>query len=124
MCLAFIIGCQFGLVGLALAWVLAFPCAFVANLVRACPHLDLHLGEVIGALGRSALTSVVMYGCVALAREILPLPPLPLLLVLVVVGAVAYLAASALFNRRGIDEALALLRPERQPTVTETEARS
>lgn len=124
MCLAFIIGCQFGLVGLALAWVLAFPCVFLANLVRACPHLDLQLGEVMGAVGRSALTSGVMYGCVALARELLTLPPLPLLLVLVVVGAVAYLAASALFNRRGIDEALALLRPERQPTGTEREARS
>jgi len=124
MCLAFVVGCQFGLVGLALSWVLAFPCVFLANLVRAAPHLDLHLGEVIGALGRSALASGVMYGCVALAREHFALPPLPMLLLLALLGAVAYLAASSLFNRRGIDEALALLRPERQPSIADREARS
>jgi O-antigen/teichoic acid export membrane protein len=114
MCLAFVVGCQFGLTGLASAWVLAFPLVFVANVLRACPHLNLRLAEVLSALSRPLVASGIMYAAVATAREWLTLNPLAMLGVLVLVGGVAYLVSSLVFNKKDIFETLRLLRPAKQ----------
>lgn len=112
MCIAFVVGCQFDLIGLALAWVVAFPFMFFANVARACPHLELTLGQVGKALYRPAVVCALMYGAVSAVRHFLPaVAALPLLAILVAVGGAVYLGGSLILNKDGIDEAMRLLRP-------------
>lgn len=113
MCAAFVVGCQFGLIGLAFSWVLAFPLVFVVNALRACPHLNLRLSEVMSALSKPVLASGIMYGVVTIAREGLALSPLVMLGMLSLVGAMTYVAGSLVFNKSGVYEAKQLLRPSK-----------
>lgn len=111
MCIAFIVGCQFGLSGLAIAWVIGFPLCFLLTIFRAAPHLGLTLVEMLKALNRPILLSGLMYGTVAGMRQVLSLHGLPLLLVLIGVGAATYAMLSLILNRDGLTEAFRLLRP-------------
>lgn len=114
MCLAFVFGCQFGLVGLAWSWVVAFPAVFFANVARSCPYIDLRFKEVAAALSRPALVSGIMYAVVAMVRQLINLDPLSALSVLVVIGGATYIAGSLCFNRCGVSEAINLIRPVKQ----------
>lgn len=111
MCVAFVAGCQFGLTGLAIAWVLGFPLCFLLAVFRGAPHLGMTLGEMLMALSRPMLLSGFMFGMVTGVREILPLHGLPLLVMLIVVGATTYATLSLMLNRDGLMEAWRLLRP-------------
>jgi len=111
MCLAFVVGCQFGLLGLAMSWVIVFPLVFFFNAYRASSHLGLTLVDIVGALYRPVLASAVMYGSVYALRPVLDIPLLAVLVVLIATGAMAYLLATLLINRGGVMEAWRLLRP-------------
>ena len=113
MCIAFVVGCQFGLIGVALAWLLAFPCAFLANVHRARAHLDISVRNVIEALYKPMTASALMYVAVSLTRQNLAMQPLQLLAILIAVGCAAYMAASLAFNRAGVNEVLRLIKPEK-----------
>lgn len=114
MCIAFVVGCQFELLGLALSWVIVFPLIFVFNMIRAAPHLGLTLGAILQALYKPLLVSAIMYGAVAATRQVLFMAPLPSLLLLIAVGACTYGVFSLLLNRQSLIEALHLLRPTKQ----------
>lgn len=128
MCAAFVVGCQAGLPGMALAWISAFPLVFLANVALSRRHLDLTLSAVILALLKPLLASLLMYGAVWGMREglaslavppalhALTLLPLPRLGILVFTGALAYLLGNLLFNRTGLAEVMGLLRPARLET--------
>jgi O-antigen/teichoic acid export membrane protein len=110
MCSTFIVGAQFGLIGLSLAWVVGYPVALLFNLLRSCKHMDLHAREVATTLSRPALSCGLMYASVALTRQILPWPiGLSNLVVLIAVGAITCVVFSFAFNRPGIDEVRNLL---------------
>ena len=110
MCAAFLLGTQFGLIGLSLAWVLTFPAAFLFNLLRSCDHFDLPAREILKALSRPALAGGLMYASVALSRHVLPWSlPLVNLVALVAVGVVSYVGLTFAFNNEGVREARDLL---------------
>ncbi len=110
MCGAFIVGAQFGLIGLSLAWLIVFPGAFLFNLLRSCKYLDLRAREIGTTLSRPALSCGLMYGSVALVREILPWPVgISNLILLIIVGAITYIAFSLVLNRSGVDEIRSLM---------------
>jgi teichuronic acid exporter len=109
MPITFYIGCKFDLVGLALAWVLAFPLVFLGNLLRSLPHLKLQLTDFLAAMKAPALISAVMYGGVTLTRLALHAEPIVNLAVLVTVGVVLYAALSLVFNRGGVREVWAMI---------------
>ena len=113
MCVAFVFGCQFGLIGVALAWLTAFPCAFLANVRRARAHLDITVREVTAALWKPMMASALMYAAVAFTRHNLALQSLHLLAILIVVGGATYIAGSLVFNRKGVDEIVGLIRPQK-----------
>ena len=113
MCIAFVVGCQFGLNGVALAWLITFPGAFFANVHRACIHLEITMRDIISALYKPAAVSALMFGAVATTRQTLTIAPLPLLAVLIAVGGAVYLGGSLVFNKEGVNEVLRLLRPEK-----------
>lgn len=111
MCGAFLVGVQFGLLGLSLAWVLAFPGAFMFNLLRSCKHMDLTAIEIVTMLARPVLATSLMYILVAMARHLLPrASALANLSELVAVGAIAYTGFTFLFNRKGLSEVKNLIR--------------
>ena len=110
MCSAFVVGTQFGLYGLSLAWLLVFPAVFLFNLLQAGKYMGLTTLDIVSALFRPALSSGLMYLAVALARPLLPWNGVAALLALIATGAVAYGTSSFIFNRQGLLEAFDLLR--------------
>jgi teichuronic acid exporter len=110
---AFVIGVSVGeLLGLCLAWLVLAPLVFLQSMVLSLPALNMGVRQVLRAILPAVLASAVMYGTVALARHVIDsgLDDSWRLLVLVVVGALAYGTASWLINRTGAREMLALLR--------------
>ena len=114
MCSAFIVGTQFGLLGLSLSWIVCFSPTFLYNLLLASRHLGIGALEIAAALSPPALSSAMMYGVIALCRPWLPWPPLPNLIVLVALGAAAYFAFSLVFNRAGLRETWDILHSRKQ----------
>lgn len=111
MCVAFVVGCQFQLLGLALAWVIVFPLAFLFNMSRSSRYLGLTVKAIVLSLHKAVLTSSIMYASVAITRELLPLGPMSTLIALIAVGAITYLVANVLLNKAGLTEAVGLLKP-------------
>ena len=108
---AFVIGVNWGLMGLSIAWVIIVP-VLLRNLMRSAAALGLRVSDFLLALARPVLAAGLMYGVVAGTRALLfdtSAGPVGLFL-LVLVGALAYLAASWFFNRSGIREFLHLIR--------------
>ncbi len=110
MPVAFLIGCQFGLTGVALAWVCAFPVVTLINLIRSLPWLGTTLGHYLVAMGRAAGPGVIMYVAVTVTRRALDVGPLPGLIISIAVGGAVYVAATYLVNRKGAYEVLRLVR--------------
>ncbi len=110
MCSAFLVGTQFGLIGLTLAWLMVFPALFLFNLLRSCEHMDLAAKDIVSSLARPALASGLMYAAVAATRQLLPWSaPVGNLLILIAGGAVSYLIFTFAVNREGIAEVRSLL---------------
>lgn len=101
---AFLLGVQFGLTGLALAWLVAFPVAFVDNLARSARVLEVGVGRMLGTMARPAMIGAAMYGAVTLARGVLGLPPVPSLVCLAFIGAAVYAGLSLAANRAHLRE--------------------
>lgn len=114
MCVAFVIGCKFGLLGIALAWAVVFPLVFIFNTARTAPYLGITIGAIGGAVYKPMLASCLMYAVVTALRASCPLSStLALLVLLVMGGAATYLGASFALNREGLFEAWRMLRPPR-----------
>jgi len=110
MPIAFLVGCQYGLLGLSLAWVLAFPLVVLTNLFRSLHWLETKLRSYLFAMLRPAAIGAAMFGVVTLGRSLIALPQLPELIALILLGAGTYVVLSLLFNRAGCREMLWLLR--------------
>ncbi len=112
MPMAFLIGAQWGLLGVCWAWVLAFPPVYLVMLLRAKPVLGVGVGEVLRTMALPALASAAMFGAVALLRSLLgdSLAPAIRLPALVAAGAACYGAIIWFAGRGLLEEALALLK--------------
>jgi len=109
MIVAFLIGVQYGIVGLAVAWVVGFPLTFIANVRTWFPALDIPASKIFGAIVRPALAAAGMFVTVEGAR-MLGTGPGPLgLATMIAVGAVTYGLLSLAMNRNGLREARHLL---------------
>lgn len=110
MCSGFVVGAQFGLIGLSLTWLIVFPLAFLFNLMKSCGHLDLAPKAVATTILRPTWACSLMYALVVLTRYALPDAPAPgRLAVLITVGATAYSAFTLVFNREGLAEVRTLI---------------
>ena len=113
MPIAFLIGAPFGVVGLAAAWVVGFPPVFLWNLKRVLGILGLPLRNVLGAATPAAMAAALMYAAVLGARiacESLAASSRVQLTILMAVGAAVYSSSSLFLNRKGLHEAIALVR--------------
>jgi O-antigen/teichoic acid export membrane protein len=111
MPVAFLIGSQWGLLGLSLAWVLVYPIVFIINQWRALPQVGLTLAQVAYACGRSAFAGLGMYAGVLLARHLAkPYLSGPILaLALATIGASVYVLITLCANRRAVRELIGLI---------------
>lgn len=110
MCSAFLVGVQFGLIGLSLAWVLVFPVVFMFNLLRAGKYLNLGAMEIISTLFRPALASGLMFVAVTITRQVLPWSHLFNLMILVMAGMFTYSLFTFTFNSEGLQDARNMIR--------------
>lgn len=110
--LAFLIGTHWGLVGLSLAWLIAYPAVFLINMSRMLPLIGLNARHVLEAVWRPVLAGSAMYVCVWAARAAIPheLAPITILAILVATAAGSYIGISLLINKTGVQEVFDLVR--------------
>jgi O-antigen/teichoic acid export membrane protein len=110
--LAFVIGSRWGMVGVAVAWVVAYPLFFVRLIWQACRIVDASAAKIFETLLLPAAAATIMYAIVALARQSLAIgfddaARLPLL---VGIGGLSYGLVFAMFGRARLREAVSLVR--------------
>jgi teichuronic acid exporter len=105
MCVGFVAGTPFGLLGLCVAWAVLFPATFVIAIALSQRHLHLQPRQIGIALWRPASVAALMYLAVALIRPLLHWSPSINLLVLVTLGAGSYAVLTLIINRQGLGEA-------------------
>ncbi len=108
---AFLVGVGHGPIGLAWAWVAAYPLYLAASLWRSLPVIGARWRDVAAGLLQPVLGSLTMAAAVAATDAILPWPsPLARLAVLGSVGALAYAGWLAAFARPLVRELTGALR--------------
>jgi O-antigen/teichoic acid export membrane protein len=108
---AFLIGCQWGLIGLTMAWVVVYPALVLLNMRVNYPLVGLRVRDTVAAVRTPLLAAAVMYGAVMLVGHLAAGLPNPLLLALLVaVGAVTYPLVALRLEPDLRAEAMALLR--------------
>jgi hypothetical protein len=101
-----------GILGVCIAWAVAFPAAFAITMTRS-RHLTLvSLGDVVQILARPLLGASVMYIVVELSRAALRsyLEPLALLVLLAIAAALSCAAAVLLIDRSLLRDVISLAR--------------
>jgi teichuronic acid exporter len=107
---ACLIGARWGPVGMASAWLAAYPIVFILMLHRAGGPLGLTLRDFWGAIRWPAAASLIMVAAVEGTRWLLPSSGgvVVTLLIVASVGALVYVGALLIFDRPSIREALLL----------------
>jgi PST family polysaccharide transporter len=109
---AFIIGLQWGVVGVATAYVVATVLLMYPSYALPYRLIGLSLREFVGALSRTLLSSLFMLSVVLVAHVLLAnlLSSAWLLAVLVLLGGLTYLLVTWIFNRSQMLEVLKMAR--------------
>lgn len=110
--LGFLIGVNWGLLGISLAWLVVSPLMFLQNMWTILPVLGLRMSQLAKAMMPAAGAGFIMYGAVTSMRYLLADGQGGVLRlgVLIAVGALVYCAASFGINRKGTYEVLEMLR--------------
>jgi O-antigen/teichoic acid export membrane protein len=107
MPVAFVIGCQWGILGVSVAWTVGFPLYFFVTVYRSAPYLGVRMRDLLEVLVKPVIGALFMYGGVSLLREALKgyaLSSGTLLGMMVVAGVVIYIAVEAIINRETVLE--------------------
>jgi len=112
MPLAFFTGSQWGVSGLAYAWVGMYPVVFFITAVRTCRVVNVDVIDYLKQIVRPVAAGMIMYATVFFLRSFAygASGQWLYLLQLVLGGVLAYGAAMLLIDRDGLREALALIR--------------
>ena len=112
MPLAFIAGSPWGLMGVSLAWLIAFPVVFFTMLVRSVGYLNVTLAQVFRAMAPPALSSMAMLLSIDALKTSLgdALPVAAALFIYVASGVLVYVLLSLGPQKRRFHEVLALVR--------------
>jgi teichuronic acid exporter len=107
---AFLVGVQWGVTGIALAWLLTYPAVFCISVHRANRAIGVSLGNLLSAMMWPGIASFIMYALVAAVSSYTDIASdwyfrLPLLVLL---GGVTYVSVLLAFDRPKIQEMLAL----------------
>ena len=107
---AFLFAIQWGVTGLAWAWVLVFPLVPLASFIQSRAPLGLSARSMAGALAPGLAVSAIMAAIVGFAELAVPeLASWQRLPMLVAVGGASYVALLFLVSRETLDEVVGLL---------------
>jgi hypothetical protein len=112
MPIAFLIASHWGIVGIAVAWITAYPVVLMINMQCMLRVMKLRLSDFFRSIAPAAISGVGMYlsvwgGSWLLANNI---GQLSKLLVMIGIGMLVYGALSLLINRQGCGEVYGLIR--------------
>jgi teichuronic acid exporter len=115
MPIAFYIGTQSGVTGVAIAWLLVWPLVTAIVTWQTLRLIAIQPASYLAEMKHPALGSIAMVAVVALAQKyVLTGPPtLRSFGITCALGALVYFGYTVLFNRAIVHEALATFRPER-----------
>jgi O-antigen/teichoic acid export membrane protein len=100
MSVAFLIGVNFGIHGVCLAWAIAFPFVFIVNCVRCLNVLEMPLLEYLTELRFPLIASLLMVAFITALRVVLNmLSPFYSLAILTVLGVLFYFAVMVVFKK-------------------------
>ena len=110
--LGVIIGVHWGIVGVCIAWVIAFPLVFLGNLWRVSKVLGVRPSDVLSAMAGPALAGAVMAACVMAVKVIFGTNPKSIahLALLITIGVMSCGIMVLVANRKGYHEVLELIR--------------
>lgn len=112
---AYLVGVQWGITGLCVSWLVAYPLYLGFSLWRSLPVIGLTPGQLAEAICASIVAAFAMGAIVLVVDHMLPPlgPPIRLAL-LVATGIAAYGGWLALFSRAVVDEVIAVARRKPQ----------
>lgn len=111
---AFLIGIQYGALGLGYAWLVGAPLLLLITAVVSLPTIGARARDIVRAVFPSALAAAIMAGAVLLAATLLIGLPAPArLAILVAVGAAVYLGISWRFQRHTIEDLIGVWRKKK-----------
>ncbi|OYY71552.1 lipopolysaccharide biosynthesis protein [Sphingomonas sp. 28-63-12] len=114
--LAYLIGIQWGVIGLAWSWLAAYPLYLGISLWRSLPVIGVSARALLQSILPPLIAALGMGVVVMMLGDVLPPLPAPLrLVILVAVGAVVYVGWLGVFARGVIGEIMTIIR--RQPVV-------
>jgi O-antigen/teichoic acid export membrane protein len=102
MPVAFLVGAQWGPVGLSLAWALVYPLVFLVSIAYAQSLTGVLVTDILGTMGRPILASLFMYALVFTAKNFAVFGQsggVLHLAQLVLVGAITYTGAMLVLDR-------------------------
>ena len=104
MPIAFMVGSQWGPVGLSLCWILVFPFIYFVYLLRTCPLIGIKATDCLKTITGPLISIVTMYLCVIYINPFLlgSSGDILHLIQLVAVGTVTYLSVMLLFFRNDL----------------------
>lgn len=85
--IAFLVGVQFGILGMCWAWLIGLPAAFAVNLFRSSPHTGLGIVRTLVVLGPCLLACILMYAVVLSVGRVLPWPQDSVIRLISLIGA-------------------------------------
>lgn len=106
MPIAFIVGSNWGIIGLCYAWVGTYPLLFLIMSKRVCRVLHLPIRSLLGTIAMPLIGSSIMaLGLFASKRQMSVLiPPVWLVVLLVCIGIALYFFTTLLINKNAISE--------------------
>ena len=111
---AFLIGIQYGALGLGYAWLVGAPLLLLITAVVSLPTIGARARDIVRAVLPSALAAGIMAGAVLLTATLLIGFPAPArLAILVAVGAAVYLGISWRFQRHTIEDLIGVWRKKK-----------
>ena len=106
MPIAFLIGVQWGIVGVAIAWVTVFPVVLAINAHGMLLVIGLQLSDLLRAISPAVFSTTVMYINVWGVQWLLEgnIDLLTKLIVMILIGALTYGGLTLLINKKGYQE--------------------
>lgn len=107
---AILIGSREGLIGVCIAWLIAFPLVTTIEIIRSRPYIRMGIRDFMQIFSLPLAGSLLMWGCVYLVTTIDAefSRTIPGLALLVASGAAVYFLFSYYFNRDNLRELFAL----------------
>lgn len=100
MAFAFLIGVQYGLIGICIAWIVAYPVVFLITTTRCLKALKLPLRHVLSETVFPLVAGMLMFVSIMMIKKIdLVLQPLSLLILLILFGILFYAGLVIVFKK-------------------------